>query len=135
RSVEPPQSPATSLDPASLSVHIQTKSYDAWCGVAHGCTRKLGMKICGFLQKNNSLEESARLTHAHGAARNAQSWERAETDFSNMFARDLLPAKNGEEPTLQFLLEVVEILTSYVRKTFDRSTKVLDFHHPHQLLE
>uniref|UniRef100_H3DHQ4 Glutamate decarboxylase 1 n=1 Tax=Tetraodon nigroviridis TaxID=99883 RepID=H3DHQ4_TETNG len=109
-------------------------SYDAWCGVAHGCTRKLGMKICGFLQKNNSLEESARLTRAHGAARNAQSWERAETDFSNMFARDLLPAKNGEEPTLQFLLEVVEILTSYVRKTFDRSTKV-DFHHPHQLLE
>lgn len=36
---------------------------------------------------------------------------------------------------MQFLLEVVEILTSYVRKTFDRSTKVLDFHHPHQLLE
>ena len=23
--------------------------YDAWCGVAHGCTRKLGMKICGKL--------------------------------------------------------------------------------------
>lgn len=36
---------------------------------------------------------------------------------------------------MQFLLEVVEILTNYVRKTFDRSTKVLDFHHPHQLLE
>lgn len=48
---------------------------------------------------------------------------------------DLLPAKNGEEVTMQFLLEVVEILTNYVRKTFDRSTKVLDFHHPHQLLE
>uniref|UniRef100_A0AAX7U207 Glutamate decarboxylase 1 n=1 Tax=Astatotilapia calliptera TaxID=8154 RepID=A0AAX7U207_ASTCA len=48
---------------------------------------------------------------------------------------ELLPAKNGEEPTMQFLLEVVEILTSYIRKTFDRSTKVLDFHHPHQLLE
>uniref|UniRef100_A0AAX7VCA0 Glutamate decarboxylase 1 n=1 Tax=Astatotilapia calliptera TaxID=8154 RepID=A0AAX7VCA0_ASTCA len=49
--------------------------------------------------------------------------------------QSLLPAKNGEEPTMQFLLEVVEILTSYIRKTFDRSTKVLDFHHPHQLLE
>lgn len=48
---------------------------------------------------------------------------------------DLLPAKNGEEQTMQFLLEVVEILTNYIRKTFDRSTKVLDFHHPHQLLE
>lgn len=48
---------------------------------------------------------------------------------------DLLPAKNGEEQTVQFLLEVVDILLTYVRKTFDRSTKVLDFHHPHQLLE
>lgn len=36
---------------------------------------------------------------------------------------------------MQFLLEVVDILLNYVRKTFDRSTKVLDFHHPHQLLE
>jgi glutamate decarboxylase len=36
---------------------------------------------------------------------------------------------------MQFLLELVGILTNYVRKTFDRSTKVLDFHHPHQLLE
>lgn len=36
---------------------------------------------------------------------------------------------------MQFLLELVDILTNYVRKTFDRSTKVLDFHHPHQLLE
>lgn len=48
---------------------------------------------------------------------------------------DLLPSKNGEEQTVQFLLEVVDILLNYVRKTFDRSTKVLDFHHPHQLLE
>uniref|UniRef100_A0A8C3UWE0 Glutamate decarboxylase 1 n=1 Tax=Catharus ustulatus TaxID=91951 RepID=A0A8C3UWE0_CATUS len=48
---------------------------------------------------------------------------------------DLLPSKNGEEQTMQFLLEVVDILLNYVRKTFDRSTKVLDFHHPHQLLE
>uniref|UniRef100_A0A8C8E2A4 Glutamate decarboxylase 1 n=1 Tax=Oryzias sinensis TaxID=183150 RepID=A0A8C8E2A4_9TELE len=57
--------------------------------------------------------------------------------YSKKYVRScyLLPAKNGEEVTMQFLLEVVEILTSYVRKTFDRSTKVLDFHHPHQLLE
>ncbi|RXN03318.1 glutamate decarboxylase 1 isoform X2 [Labeo rohita] len=60
---------------------------------------------------------------------------RIHTQGSSVGKRDLLPAKNGEEPTIQFLLEVVEILTNYVRKTFDRSTKVLDFHHPHQLLE
>jgi glutamate decarboxylase len=57
------------------------------------------------------------------------------TIFALIRVTDLLPAKNGEEPTIQFLMEVVEILTNYVRKTFDRSTKVLDFHHPHQLLE
>lgn len=22
-------------------------AYDSWCGVAHGCTRKIGLKICG----------------------------------------------------------------------------------------
>uniref|UniRef100_A0A674P5Y8 Glutamate decarboxylase 1 n=1 Tax=Takifugu rubripes TaxID=31033 RepID=A0A674P5Y8_TAKRU len=102
------------------------------------------MKICGFLQKNNSVDESGRILRSFkdGAAKNLLScdngdprFRRTETDFSNLFARDLLPAKNGEEPSLQFLLEIVEILTNYVRKTFDRSTKVLDFHHPHQLLE
>ncbi|MBV99400.1 Glutamate decarboxylase 1, partial [Eschrichtius robustus] len=87
-----PENAAAGPDsPAAVSI---LGSYDTWCGVAHGCTRKLGLKIC-----------------------------------------DLLPAKNGEEQTVQFLLEVVDILLNYVRKTFDRSTKVLDFHHPHQLLE
>ncbi|KAJ1064817.1 hypothetical protein K5549_005626 [Capra hircus] len=101
----------------------------------------------GFLQRTNSLEEKSRLVSAfkeRQSSKNLLSCEnsdkdgrfrRTETDFSNLFARDLLPAKNGEEQTVQFLLEVVDILLNYVRKTFDRSTKVLDFHHPHQLLE
>ncbi|KAF1472437.1 Glutamate decarboxylase 1, partial [Eudyptula minor novaehollandiae] len=46
----------------------------------------------------------------------------------------LLPAKNGKGFTEQFLLEVVEILLSYSKRTYD-GEKVLDFHHPHQLLE
>ncbi|CAB1317193.1 unnamed protein product [Coregonus sp. 'balchen'] len=98
-----------------------------------------------FLQKNNSLGEEGRLAGSLSerqknlfscvnSDRDAR-FRRTETDFSNMFARDLLPTKNGEEATMQFLLELVDILTNYVRKTFDRSTKVLDFHHPHQLLE
>ncbi|KAL7385093.1 hypothetical protein ABVT39_015349 [Epinephelus coioides] len=141
-----PSSSGGEPDPNSTNLRPPGSSYDAWCGVAHGCTRKLGMKICGFLQKNNSLEERSRIVSSfkERAAKNLLScdntgadahFRRTETDFSNLFARDLLPAKNGEEPTMQFLLEVVEILTNYVRKTFDRSTKVLDFHHPHQLLE
>ncbi|EMP38679.1 Glutamate decarboxylase 1 [Chelonia mydas] len=100
-----------------------------------------------FLQRNNSLEDKGRIVSSLKERQSSKNllacenserearFRRAETDFSNLFARDLLPAKNGEEQTMQFLLEVVDILLNYVRKTFDRSTKVLDFHHPHQLLE
>ncbi|RXN07155.1 glutamate decarboxylase 1 [Labeo rohita] len=103
------------------------------------------MELRGFLQKNNNVDDKSRIV---GFFNDQQPksiltrdnepdsrFRRTETDFSNLYARDLLPAKNGEEYTMQFLLEVVDILTNYVRKTFDRSTKVLDFHHPHQLLE
>uniref|UniRef100_A0A8C6V969 Glutamate decarboxylase 1 n=1 Tax=Naja naja TaxID=35670 RepID=A0A8C6V969_NAJNA len=122
-------------------------AYDTWCGVAHGCTKKIGLKICGFLQRNNSLEDKSRLVSAFKERQSSRNllacensekegrFQKTETDFSNLYARDLLPAKNGEEQTVQFLLEVVDILLTYVKKTFDRSTKVLDFHHPHQLLE
>ncbi|MEQ2193625.1 glutamate decarboxylase gad1, partial [Xenoophorus captivus] len=90
--------------------------------------------------KNNSLDERGRLAGQKNllSCDNSDSeprFRRTEIDFSNLFARDLLPAKNGEDPTIQFLLEIVDILTNYIKKTFDRSTKVLDFHHPHQLLE
>ncbi|KAK1173961.1 glutamate decarboxylase 1-like [Acipenser oxyrinchus oxyrinchus] len=59
--------------------------------------------------------------------------ESRTTNFSTMYGRDLLPAKKGEENTKQFLFEVVHILLNYVSKSFDRNTKVLDFHYPHQL--
>ncbi|XP_048414422.1 glutamate decarboxylase 1 isoform X1 [Stegostoma tigrinum] len=61
--------------------------------------------------------------------------EQDGADFSTIFAKDLLPAKNGEEPTVQFLVEAFEILLNYIRKTFDRTSKILDFHHPHQFLK
>ncbi|XP_072837625.1 glutamate decarboxylase 1 isoform X2 [Pogona vitticeps] len=141
-----PSSSNTAQDPNPTNLRPTT--YDTWCGVAHGCTKKIGLKICGFLQRNNSLEDKSRLVSALKERQPAKTllvtcennekearFRRTETDFSNLYARDLLPAKNGEEQTVQFLLEVVDILLTYVRKTFDRSTKVLDFHHPHQLLE
>ncbi|XP_007106450.1 glutamate decarboxylase 1 isoform X1 [Physeter macrocephalus] len=144
-----PSSSATSSNAGAdpNTTNLRPTTYDTWCGVAHGCTRKLGLKICGFLQRTNSLEEKSRLVSAFKERQSSKNllscensdrdgrFQRTETDFSNLFARDLLPAKNGEEQTVQFLLEVVDILLNYVRKTFDRSTKVLDFHHPHQLLE
>ncbi|XP_077348173.1 glutamate decarboxylase 1-like isoform X2 [Lithobates pipiens] len=56
-------------------------------------------------------------------------------DFSNVFASDLLPARNGERYTEDFLLNVFHILFNHIQKTFNGKSKVLDFHHPHQLLE
>ncbi|XP_043931451.1 glutamate decarboxylase 1 isoform X2 [Protopterus annectens] len=134
----------------SSATNLRPTTYDTWCGVAHGCTKKIGLKICGFLQRNNSLDDKSRIVSSfkerqssgktlldacENNEKGGRLFQRQDTDFSNLYARDLLPAKNGEEQTVQFLLEVVDILLNYVKKTFDRSTKVLDFHHPHQLLE
>nr|DBA24639.1 TPA: hypothetical protein GDO54_012266 [Pyxicephalus adspersus] len=47
----------------------------------------------------------------------------------------MLPARNGGRYTEDFLLEVFNILFGYIQKTFTGKSKVLDFHHPHQLLE
>ncbi|XP_019345864.2 glutamate decarboxylase 1 isoform X1 [Alligator mississippiensis] len=80
-------------------------------------------KHVSSLQRGNEEKEKDRNT------------ESLMTNFSNIYALDLLPARNGEEFTEQFLLEVVEILLNYIKKSFDDKSKVLDFHHPHQLLE
>uniref|UniRef100_A0A8C9WLJ7 Glutamate decarboxylase 2 n=1 Tax=Scleropages formosus TaxID=113540 RepID=A0A8C9WLJ7_SCLFO len=48
---------------------------------------------------------------------------------------DLLPATNGDIKTMTFLQEVVNILLAYIVESFDRSTKVIDFHYPNELLQ
>ncbi|KAL7851660.1 hypothetical protein AOLI_G00220160 [Acnodon oligacanthus] len=57
------------------------------------------------------------------------------SDFSSVHSKDLLPAENGEEVTKHFLQELLNILLAYISKSLNRSSKVLDFHHPHQLKE
>ncbi|XP_004448832.2 glutamate decarboxylase 1-like [Dasypus novemcinctus] len=61
--------------------------------------------------------------------------ENLMTNLANAYASDLLPSKNGEDLTNRFLLHVVDILLHYIKKSFDVKSKILDFHHPHQLLE
>ena len=51
---------------------------------------------------------------------------------------DLLPVLNGNKAeinTENFLQEVFDILLDYIKKSNDRSNKILDFHHPDQLLD
>ncbi len=52
-----------------------------------------------------------------------------------LFFTDLLPALDGDAKTLNFLQEVVDILLAYLVESFDRSTKVIDFHYPNELLQ
>ncbi|XP_060729533.1 glutamate decarboxylase 1 isoform X3 [Tachysurus vachellii] len=56
-------------------------------------------------------------------------------NFSTVHGKDLLPTENGEELTKHFLKELLNILLVYISKSTNRSSKVLDFHHPHQLKE
>ncbi|KAM4705046.1 glutamate decarboxylase 1-like [Rhinophrynus dorsalis] len=60
---------------------------------------------------------------------------KGSSDFSNVYASDLLPARNGNKYTENFFSEVLDILLNHITKTFDGKSKILDFHHPHQLLE
>uniref|UniRef100_A0A8C5NDX0 Glutamate decarboxylase 2 n=1 Tax=Gouania willdenowi TaxID=441366 RepID=A0A8C5NDX0_GOUWI len=48
---------------------------------------------------------------------------------------DLLPAMDGDTKTMTFLQEVVDILLAYIVESFDRETKVVDFHYPNELLQ
>ena len=51
---------------------------------------------------------------------------------------ELLPVQNGnraEIVTENFLQEVFDILMDFIKKSNDRSNKILDFHHPDQLLD
>ncbi|XP_068459729.1 glutamate decarboxylase 1 isoform X2 [Clinocottus analis] len=69
--------------------------------------------------------------------KNSAVKDRGQTpaDFSRIYSKDLLPAPGGEEFTRKFLQELVDILLGYISKSCQRSSKVLDFHHPHQLKE
>ena len=58
-----------------------------------------------------------------------------EVDNLSFPFSELLPTPGGGEKTVEFLTEVVDILLDYTKKVNDRSTKILDFHHPHQLRE
>lgn len=42
---------------------------------------------------------------------------------------------DGDAKTMTFLQEVVDILLAYIVESFDRETKVIDFHYPNELLQ
>ncbi|XP_054162481.1 glutamate decarboxylase-like [Oppia nitens] len=56
------------------------------------------------------------------------------TNISQLYYTDLFPInENGNKPTKEFLLKVIEICLDFIQKSNDRSTKVIDFHTPEEL--
>ncbi|XP_076305225.1 glutamate decarboxylase-like [Tachypleus tridentatus] len=67
---------------------------------------------------------------------NSQDLKTPKKDIGKLLYTDLLPVSNdGYDVTEKFLLHVVQILLDFLKKSNDRSTKVLDFHQPQQLRE
>lgn len=56
------------------------------------------------------------------------------TQFEKYFAKDLIQDDEGHVRN-KFLIELVKMLDQYLKSQFKRNSKVLDFHHPHQLKE
>ncbi|KAH3703198.1 hypothetical protein DPMN_078229 [Dreissena polymorpha] len=56
------------------------------------------------------------------------------SEFEKVFAEDF-NSKAGFERLVSFLSEINKIIAKYLKSERDDTTKVLDFHHPHQLRE
>ncbi|XP_045383584.1 glutamate decarboxylase 1-like [Lemur catta] len=98
----------------------------------------MDFKECGYGQTNNKQMRKKPTHNFQSTEKDVKKEAHTEnvmTDLSNAYASDLLPSKEGKDLTRYFLLQIVDILLHYIKKTFDVKSKILDFHHPHQLLE
>lgn len=56
--------------------------------------------------------------------------------ISIFFVSDILPYKTeNERVTHEFLQKVVDVLLDFVKATNDRQEKILDFHHPEDMIK
>ncbi|KAK5859384.1 hypothetical protein PBY51_020943 [Eleginops maclovinus] len=88
-----------------------------------------------FIQQDRIIATSAGKEKQQEVSAAVRQNGQTLADFSSIYSKDLLPAAGGEEMTRAFLQELVNILLTYISKSSQRSSKVLDFHHPHQLRE
>ncbi|XP_047469087.1 glutamate decarboxylase-like [Penaeus chinensis] len=65
-----------------------------------------------------------------------EGFDRPPKDIGTLYYTDLLPFTVTAGPeTREFLSQVAELSIDFVKQTFDRSSKILDFHQPEQLKE
>ncbi|KAK6299812.1 glutamate decarboxylase 2 [Coregonus clupeaformis] len=119
----------------------------AWCqAAAQKLPGGIGSKLCALLSVAGEGEKPSEPTSAKldettvgtcGCNKpcNCLKATEATVGFSDLYSTDLLPALDGDMKTMTFLQEVVDILLAYITESFDRETKVIDFHYPNELLQ
>ncbi|KAJ8272614.1 hypothetical protein GJAV_G00091300 [Gymnothorax javanicus] len=111
----------------------------AWCQAAQKITGDLGSKLYALLNIVEGKKADRSSKEVQDAAKNCDCKKPCNCskgiDLSKLYSTDLLPASDGDQATITFLREVVDVMLAYIVKSFDRSTKVIDFHYPNELLE
>ncbi|MEQ2282644.1 Glutamate decarboxylase 2, partial [Ameca splendens] len=116
----------------------------AWCqAAAQKLSGGFGSKLCALLnvgeveKPGEPAAEQPPQTAAGscGCNKSCTCTKGTDVGFSDLYSTDLLPAMDGDTKTMTFLQEVVDILLAYIVESFDRETKVIDFHYPNELLQ
>ncbi|GLD64822.1 glutamate decarboxylase 2 [Lates japonicus] len=117
----------------------------AWCqAAAQKLSGGIGSKLCALLnvgEVEKPAEPGAKqppqqtATAGNCGCNKSCNCTKAAVAFSDLYSTDLLPAMDGDTKTMTFLQEVVDILMAYIVESFDRETKVIDFHYPNELLQ
>ncbi|KAI4806779.1 hypothetical protein KUCAC02_017578 [Chaenocephalus aceratus] len=108
----------------------------AWCqAAASKLSGGLGSKLCALLNVGE-LEKGAEPAAKQPPGDRACCLRLQQIlQLHQSFCGLLRPLFNSDAKTMIFLQEVVDILMAYIVESFDRDTKVIDFHYPNELLQ
>uniref|UniRef100_A0A3B5QK34 Glutamate decarboxylase 2 n=1 Tax=Xiphophorus maculatus TaxID=8083 RepID=A0A3B5QK34_XIPMA len=116
----------------------------AWCqAAAQKLSGGIGSKLCALLNVGEgekpaepaAMQPPQTAAGSCGCNKSCTCTKGTDVGFSDLYSTDLLPAMDGDTKTMTFLQEVVDILMAYIVESFDRETKVIDFHYPNELLQ
>ncbi|KPP57879.1 glutamate decarboxylase 2-like [Scleropages formosus] len=98
-------------------------------------TGDIGSKLYALLSTGDEEDKISAQRRGKSAGDPSGGCSTAHLDFSFLYSTDLLPMTDGDLATMTFLQDVVDIMLGYIVKSFDRSTKVIDFQYPNELLQ
>nr|XP_039266433.1 glutamate decarboxylase 1-like isoform X1 [Styela clava] len=108
----------------------RNRAFSQDCTSAVIQNRKMSRKFSGVIGDRLNIENIV-----EHSPKTAKEKKKVEYDFGKLSVEDIYPKSKSGIITEEFMNELLKILVQYVHKTFDRKSKILDFHHPHQFLD